>query len=395
MANQEQHQEWEQWGFRTRAIHAGQEPDSATGAVTVPIYQTSTYAQEGLGRHHGFEYSRTNNPTRQALEEALAAVERGRYGIAYGSGMAATASVIHLLSAGDHVVAGQDLYGGVYRIFERVYRRFGVDVTYVDAVDPNAIAAACNPRTKLVWVETPTNPLLTLVDLEATAGVAHEHGALLAVDNTFASPYLQNPLSLGADVVVHSTTKYIGGHSDVVGGVVVVNDSSLAEQLHFDQNASGGIPGPFDAWLTLRGLKTLAVRMEQHAENAGRLARFLQHHEGVEHVIYPGLSDHPQHALAERQMRNAGGMVSFRVRPRAGESARQSAERVLEKVRLFALAESLGGVESLIGHPASMTHAAIPVEDREARGITDNLIRLSIGIEDGEDLEEDLAHALR
>lgn len=395
MANQEQHQEWEQWGFRTRAIHAGQEPDSATGAVTVPIYQTSTYAQEGLGRHHGFEYSRTNNPTRHALEEALAAVERGRYGIAYGSGMAATASVIHLLSAGDHVVAGQDLYGGVYRIFERVYRRFGVDVTYVDAVDPNAIAAACNPRTKLVWVETPTNPLLTLVDLEATAGVAHEHGALLAVDNTFASPYLQNPLSLGADVVVHSTTKYIGGHSDVVGGAVVVNDSSLAEQLHFDQNASGGIPGPFDAWLTLRGLKTLAVRMEQHAENAGRLARFLQHHEGVEHVIYPGLSDHPQHALAERQMRNAGGMVSFRVRPRAGESARQSAERVLEKVRLFALAESLGGVESLIGHPASMTHAAIPVEDREARGITDNLIRLSIGIEDGEDLEEDLAHALR
>lgn len=382
------------WGFSTRAIHAGQDPDPATGSVTVPIYQTSTYAQDGLGRPRGYEYSRTNNPTRHALEEALAAAERGQFGIAYASGMAATASVLHLIQSGDHVVAGADLYGGVYRIFERVYRRFGVDVTYCDAADATQVAGALRPNTRLVWMETPTNPLLSLVDIAAVAALSRQHGAWLAVDNTFASPYLQNPLELGADIVVHSTTKYIGGHSDVVGGAVIVNDADLAERLHFDQNASGGIPGPFDAWLTLRGLKTLAVRMDRHVQNAMRIARMLESHAGVERTLYPGLPSHPQHTLAGQQMRGPGGMVSFAVRPKSGESRIEAARRVLDRVAVFCLAESLGGVESLIGHPSTMTHAAIPEAERERRGITQNLIRLSVGIEDVDDLMDDLSRAL-
>jgi cystathionine gamma-lyase len=384
----------EEWGFRTRAIHAGQPPDPSTGAVIVPIYATSTFAQEAPGRHKGFDYSRTGNPTRQALEEALAAVEGGRYGIAYASGMAAIASVVHLLGAGDEVVAGEDLYGGTYRLFERVYRRFGITVRYVDARDPERLRAAMGPRTRLVWVETPSNPLLGIVDLRAAAQIAHGAGALLAVDSTFASPYLQHPLELGADLVVHSTTKYIGGHSDVVGGAVVVNDPDLAERLHFDQNASGAVPGPFDAWLTLRGLKTLAVRMEAHEQSAREVARFLAGHPEVERVAYPGLPDHPQHELAGRQMRGYGAMLSFAVRPRPGETPRQAAERVLGKVRLFCLADSLGGVESLIGHPASMTHASLPEAERQRRGITDHLIRVSVGLEDVADLLADLRQAL-
>ena len=383
------------WGFATRSIHAAQEPDPSTGAVTVPIFATSTFNnKEGLGRRGPYEYSRTNNPTRAALEGALAAVEGGGYGIAYASGMAAAASVLHLLNAGDHVLAGADLYGGVYRLLEKVYKRFGVEVSYVDASSPDAVEAAVRPNTRLVWVETPTNPLLTIVDIPLLAGVAHRHHALLAVDNTFATPYLQNPLQLGADIVAHSTTKYIGGHSDVVGGAVVVRDADLAERLHFDQNASGGIPGPFDAWLTLRGLKTLSVRMDRHLRNADRLARFLADHPDVERVHYPGLETHPQHALASAQMRGYGGMVTFAVRPKPGESPRDAAQRVVGRVSLFLLAESLGGVESLVCHPATMTHAAIPEAEREARGISQNLIRLSVGIENVEDLLQDLEQAL-
>lgn len=384
----------EHWGFGTRAIHAGQAPDPSTGAVNVPIYQTSTFAQDGLGRDRGFQYARTDNPTRRALEQAAASLEGGRFGVAYASGMAAATSILHLLSAGDHVVAGSDLYGGVYRLLEQVFKRYGVTVTYVDATRPEAVRAAMGPATRMVWVETPTNPLLTVVDLAAMADLAHAGGARLVVDNTFASPYLQNPLDHGADIVMHSSTKYLAGHSDLVGGVAVVRDPDLAAQLHRDQNTVGGVPGPMDAWLTLRGLKTLAVRMERHVANATRVADFLARHPEVEQVRYPGRADHPQHELAARQMRGPGGMVSFWVRPRPGETPRDAAARVLGATRLFLLAESLGGVESLIGHPASMTHAAIPEPERVRRGITDNLIRLSVGIEEADDLVRDLDRAL-
>jgi cystathionine beta-lyase/cystathionine gamma-synthase len=375
--------------FETRAIHVGQEPDPTTGATIVPIYQTSTYTQEGLGKHKGYEYSRTGNPTRTALEACLASLEGASHGLAFASGLAATAAVLNLLSAGDHVVAAEDLYGGTYRLFERVYRRYGLSFTYVDARDPANLRAAMRPETRLVWIETPTNPLLHLVDIAAAAQIARDARVPLVVDNTFASPYFQRPLDLGATIVVHSTTKYVGGHSDLVGGAVLTSDPERFETIKFHQNAVGGVPGPMDCWLALRGVKTLALRMREHERNATAVARFLAEHPRVETVYYPGLPDHPQHELAKRQMSGFGGMVSFVVR---GDRAR--AEAVLRGTRLFSLAESLGGVESLISHPATMTHASIPAEERARRGIFDTLIRLSVGIEAVDDLVEDLEGAL-
>jgi cystathionine beta-lyase/cystathionine gamma-synthase len=376
--------------FQTRAIHAGQDADPATGATIVPIYQTSTYTQEGLGKHKGYEYSRTGNPTRTALEECLASLEGATHGLAFASGLAATSAVLNLLSAGDHVVAAEDLYGGTYRLFERVYRRYGLTFTYVDARDPANLRAALRPETRLIWIETPTNPLLHLVDIAAAGAIAREAGVPLVVDNTFASPYFQRPLDLGATLIVHSTTKYIGGHSDLIGGAVLTSDDAIWETIKFHQNAVGGVPGPMDCWLALRGVKTLALRMREHAANAMAVARALAEHPAVERVYYPGLPDHPQHDLARRQMSGFGGMLSFVVR-----GDRPRAEAVLRGTRLFSLAESLGGVESLISHPATMTHASIPAEERARRGILDTLIRLSVGIEDAEDLIADLDAALR
>ena len=376
--------------FETRAIHVGQEPDPATGATITPIYQTSTYTQEGLGRHKGYEYSRTGNPTRSALEQCLASLENAAYGLAFASGLAATSAVLNLLSAGDHVVAAEDLYGGTYRLFERVYRRYGLSFTYVDAREPGHLRAALRPETRMIWIETPTNPLLHLVDVAAAAEIAREARVPLVVDNTFASPYFQRPLDLGAAVVVHSTTKYIGGHSDLIGGAVLTSDEEIYQAVKFHQNAIGGVPGPFDCWLALRGVKTLALRMREHERNAAAVARFLAEHPAAEKVYYPGLPDHPQHELARRQMSGFGGIVSFVVR---GDPAR--AEAVLRGTRLFSLAESLGGVESLISHPATMTHAAVPAAERARRGITDSLIRLSVGIEAADDLIADLSDALQ
>jgi cystathionine beta-lyase/cystathionine gamma-synthase len=375
--------------FETRAIHVGQEPDPTTGATIVPIYQTSTYTQEGIGRHKGYEYSRTGNPTRAALEACLASLENAAHGLAFASGLAATSAVLNLLSSGDHVVAAEDLYGGTYRLFERVYRRYGVAFTYVDAREADNLRRALRPETRLIWIETPTNPLLHLVDIAAAAEIAREARIPLAVDNTFASPYFQRPLDLGATIVVHSTTKYLGGHSDLIGGAVLTSDEEIYTTVRFHQNAVGGVPGPFDCWLALRGLKTLAVRMREHERNAAAIAAFLAEHPDVERVYYPGLPDHPQHALARRQMSGFGGMVSFVVR-----GDRERAEAALRGTRLFALAESLGGVESLISHPATMTHAAIPAEERARRGILDTLIRLSVGIEATEDLIADLERGL-
>ena len=376
--------------FATRAIHAGQEPDPSTGAVMTPIFQTSTYAQAGLGEHKGYEYSRSGNPTRTVLETCLAALENGRYGLAFASGLAAEQAALSLLSAGDHLVSCDDLYGGTYRLFERVYKRYNVETSYVSAsADVAAYEQAIRPNTKMLWLETPTNPLLVLVDIRALAEMAHRHRLLVVVDNTFASPYFQQPLQLGADIVVHSTTKYINGHSDVIGGALVMNDSTAYESIKFYQNAAGGVPGPFDAWLTLRGIKTLAVRMRQHAENAMTVARFLSEHPRVEKVYYPGLLSHPDHELARRQMSGFGGMVSFQFK---GDY--DAVTRMVRRFKVFALAESLGGVESLVCHPASMTHASIPREIREARGLTDTLLRLSVGIEDAEDLLADLEQVL-
>ncbi|HEV7127827.1 MAG TPA: cystathionine gamma-synthase [Ktedonobacterales bacterium] len=375
--------------FATRAIHAGQEPDPHTGATITPIFQTSTYTQEGLGKHKGYEYSRTHNPTRTALEACLASLENAEYGLAFASGMAATSAVLSLLAPGDHVVACDDLYGGSYRIFERVVRKGGVDFTYVPARDAAAYERAIRPTTKMIWVETPTNPLLTLVDIKQVAEIARRHQLTMVVDNTFASPYLQQPLDLGAQVVVHSTTKYINGHSDVIGGAVLTSDEHLYGEMKFYQNAAGGVPSPFDAWLTLRGVKTLAVRMRQHCENAMRIARFLEGHPRVRQVYYPGLATHPDHALASRQMRDFGGMVSF-----AFEGTRADVDTFVRHLRVFALAESLGGIESLCCHPASMTHASIPAAERERRGVTETLLRLSVGIEGVEDLIADLDQAL-
>jgi cystathionine gamma-lyase len=376
--------------FATRAIHVGQEPDLATGATIVPIYQTSTYTQEAPGKHKGYEYSRTANPTRNALEECVASLEGAEYGLAFASGLAATIATMSLLSPGDHVVAGDDLYGGTYRLFEKVLPRTGgLDFTYADTSDPESVERSLRPETKLLWIETPTNPMLTLSDIKELSEMAHERGAVVAVDNTFASPYFQNPLALGADIVVHSTTKYMGGHSDVVGGAVATSNPDFYEGIKFYQNAAGGVPGPFDSWIVLRGLKTLAVRMRQHEENALAVAQFLQRHPEVETVNYPGLQSHPQHELAKRQMSGFSGMVSFTLRGGA-----EAAYAAMRKTRIFSFAESLGGVESLITHPATMTHAAIPRERREARGITDGLMRLSVGIEDKEDLIADLDRAI-
>jgi len=374
--------------FSTRAIHAGQEADPATGATIVPIYQTSTFTQSGVGEHKGYDYSRTVNPTRTALQQQLASLENAAYCSAFSSGMAATSAVTNLLSAGDHVVVGEDLYGGTYRIFTKVFARYGIEFAFVDMSDLDATRAAVRPNTKMLWAETPTNPLLNLVDIAALAALKPD-GAVLAVDNTFASPYFQAPLALGADIVVHSTTKYIGGHSDAVGGAAMTNDSGLAETIKFHQNAVGGVPGPFDAWLTMRGAKTLAVRMREHARNAELVARFLDERSDVERVYYPGLASHPQHALAARQMSGYGGMLSFAI---AGDAQRAFA--FAKATKLFSLAESLGGVESLVGIPARMTHGSIPADERARRGITDNLIRLSVGIEDADDLIADLRDAL-
>jgi cystathionine gamma-lyase len=376
--------------FATRAIHVGQEPDPATGATITPIYQTSTYTQEAPGQHKGYEYSRTANPTRSALEECVAALEGGEYGLAFASGLAATIATMSLLSPGDHVVAGDDLYGGTYRLFDRVLPRTGgLEFTYADTTDPKAVEKALRPETRLLWIETPTNPMLTLSDIAELSEMAHGRGALVAVDNTFASPYFQNPLALDADIVVHSTTKYMGGHSDVVGGAVVTSNEGFYEEIKFYQNAAGGVPGPFDSWIVLRGLKTLAVRMRQHEENALAVAEFLQGHPEVETVNYPGLPSHPQHELAKRQMSGFSGMVSFTLKGGA-----EAAYAAVQRTEVFSFAESLGGVESLITHPATMTHAAIPKEQREARGVTDGLMRLSVGIEDKEDLISDLDRAI-
>ncbi len=376
-------------GFATRAIHVGQAADPATGATIVPIYQTSTYTQEAIGEHKGYMYSRSANPTRTAFETCLASLEKAEHGLAFASGMAATTAVISLLKAGDHVLAGNDLYGGTYRVFEKVFARLGIEFSYVDARDPAQMASHLQKNTRMVWLETPTNPLLRLCDIRAISKKAHAHGAYVCVDNTFLSPYFQQPLTLGADVVVHSTTKYIGGHSDVVGGAVLVNDADLYQQLAFLQNSMGGVPGPFDTWLALRGLKTLALRMEAHQKNALAVARFLKAHSEITAVNYPGLPEHPQHGLACEQMSGFGGMMSFEVR-----GGIKAGKRVAESTRLFSLAESLGGVESLIGHPATMTHGAIPAEQRRAIGLSDGLIRLSVGIEDLQDLLADLDQAL-
>lgn len=374
--------------FSTKAIHVGQEADPATGATIVPIYQTSTYTQSRVGEHKGFDYSRTINPTRLALERQLASLEGARYASAFSSGMAATSAVISLLSAGDHVVVGDDLYGGTYRLFERIYTRFGLGFTYVDMRRPNAVAAAMRPNTKLLWIETPSNPLLNIVDIAAIAALRRPD-QIVVVDNTFATPYFQQPLSLGAQIVVHSTTKYVGGHSDVVGGVAITDESDLFDRIKFAQNAAGGVPGPHDAWLTMRGAKTLALRMREHAHNAGLIAEFLESRGDVERVYYPGLRSHPQHELAARQMSGFGGMLSFVLK---GGPAR--ALDFAAGLAYFSLAESLGGVESLICHPARMTHGSIPKDVREARGVTDALLRLSVGIEDVDDLIGDLRQSL-
>jgi cystathionine gamma-lyase len=389
----------------TLAVHAGQEPEPRTGAISTPVFLTSTYVQDGPGGHKGYEYSRTHNPTREAMERNIAALEGGRFGIAFASGCAATTTILHTLQAGDHVIAGDDLYGGTFRIFERVMKQFGLRTTYVDPTRPESFAAAIEPATKMVWVETPTNPLLKLCDLSAVAALCKQHGLLFVVDNTFMSPMLQRPLDLGAALVVHSSTKYLNGHADVVGGIAVTNDSALHERLRFLQNAIGAVPSPMDSFLVLRGTKTLHLRMERHSQNAFQLATWLESLIGInggrggliERVVYPGLPSHPQHALARQQLVSlgghvGGGMITFFVRD--GERpALQRAVNILRSVRLIACAESLGGVESLIEHPATMTHASIPVEQRNQLGISDGLIRLSVGVESLEDLRADLEQA--
>ena len=376
--------------FGTRAIHAGQQPDPSTGAIMTPIYATSTYVQSSPGVHKGFEYSRSQNPTRFAYERCVADLEGGTRGLAFASGLAATSTLLDLLDSGSHVVAADDLYGGTYRLFERVRRRSaGLDFTFTDLGKPGALEAALRPETRLVWVETPSNPMLRILDLESIARTAHAHGALAVADNTFASPWLQRPLEHGFDIVVHSATKYLNGHSDVIGGVMVLREAELGERMAFLQNAVGAVPGPFDSFLILRGLKTLHLRMERHCTNANQLAGWLENHRAVERVLYPGLPSHPEHELAKRQMQAFGGMITVILR--GGLEASRTA---LERFQVFALAESLGGVESLVEHPAIMTHASIPAERRAALGISDGLIRLSVGVEDVEDLRADLEQAL-
>jgi len=371
--------------FETKAIHIGQAPDPATGAIIVPIFQTSTYVQKSPGAHKGYEYSRTGNPTRTALEECLASLEEGKYGLAFASGMAAISTVLNLLKAGDQVVSCDDLYGGTYRIFEKVYRDYGLDFVYVEATQPANFEKAITKKTKLVWLETPTNPLLKIVDLKAVAEIARKNKLISVVDNTFATPYFQKPLKLGIDIVVHSTTKFLGGHSDVIGGAIVTSNSRYYERMKFCQNAVGGVPGPMDCFLVLRGLKTLSVRMKEHEKNAKKIALFLHKHPKVKKVFFPGLSSHPQHKLAAKQMEGFGAIISFTLK-----SNLSGTKRFLSKLKLFALAESLGGVESLAEHPAIMTHASLPRNVRESLGITDSFIRISVGIENVNDLIEDL-----
>ncbi|HKV51265.1 MAG TPA: PLP-dependent aspartate aminotransferase family protein [Gemmatimonadaceae bacterium] len=374
-------------GLGTRAIHAGQRPEPLAGAIMTPVYLTSTYVQEGLGKNKGFEYSRTRNPTRDALERNVAALEDGRHGFAFASGTACVDSIMKLFQSGDHVICGQNVYGGTFRLFDKLLQKMGLRFSFVDTRDAQRIADACTPRTVAVLVETPTNPLMWITDLTAAADAAHHAGAMLIVDNTFATPVFQKPFAHGADIVFHSTTKYLNGHSDMVGGMAVVRDDDLAERLAFIQNASGAVPGPFDCWLALRGTKTLHLRMPRHDENGRRIAAWLVDRVGEEHVIYPGLHSHPQHELACRQMRGFGGMISVDL------GSRERAGKVLERTRIFSLAESLGGVESLISHPASMTHASVPPEQRAALGITEGMVRLSCGVEDVGDLIADLDHA--
>ncbi|HML70479.1 MAG TPA: cystathionine gamma-synthase [Macellibacteroides fermentans] len=376
--------------FSTMAIHEGQAPDAATGATVVPVYQTSTFTQQGIGEHKGFEYSRLSNPTRTALEVSLAALEHARYGLAFASGLAAEHAVFSLLNPGDHIVTVANVYGGTVRLFERLFSRYGITFSYVEGSDAQEFEGAIGSNTKLIWLETPTNPLLTIVDIEAVAAIARARGVLLAVDNTFASPYFQRPLELGADIVVQSTTKYIAGHSDVIGGAVLLNDASIYEELRFFQNTIGAIPGPQDVWLTLRGVKTLAVRMRQHEANAFAVARFLQDHPRVSQVYFPGLPQHPNHEVARRQMSGFGGMVSFRLK----EGNRESVNAFVKKLKVFSLADSLGGVESLVCFPMVMTHDAVPEKQRLELGITGDLLRLSIGIEGIDDLLADLKQAL-
>ena len=376
--------------FATKAIHVGQEPDKTTGATIVPIYETSTYTQPAPGQHLGFDYSRTINPTRVALERCLASLENAQHGSAFASGMAATAATMNLLSAGDHVVVTDDLYGGTFRLFDKVLARYGLTFTYVDATDPRNVEAAMRKNTRMIWMETPTNPLMKIVDIATVASLSKAWETLLAVDNTFATPYLQNPLDLGADIVVHSTTKYIGGHSDAIGGFVAVNRDDLFQTIKFHQNSVGGVPGPFDCFLTLRGAKTLALRMREHERNARAVAAFLSGCGDIEKLYYPGLPAHPGHDIARRQMRGFGGMISFI--PKGGAAR---AKAIAKATKIFSLAESLGGVESLICHPVSMTHGAIPQDVREARGVDDALLRLSVGIEAEADIIADLEQALK
>jgi cystathionine gamma-synthase/cystathionine gamma-lyase len=375
--------------FETKAIHSGQEPDSSTGAVIVPVYQTSTYQQEAIGKHKGYEYSRTDNPTRTALETCIAELEGGRYGLAFSSGVAATAAVFSMFGKGTNIVLGDDLYGGTYRLVEKVFRKWGFSATYADVDDLRSFKKSITAKTRLIWIESPTNPLLKVIDIKRLAKIAKEKNVLLAVDNTFASPYFQNPIALGADIVVHSTTKYINGHSDIVGGALVVNDEALYRQLKFYQNAAGAVPGPWDCWLTLRGLKTLAVRMKEHEKNALYLAEFLSKHRKVAKIYYPGLKGTRDYNIASEQMSGFGGMLSFEIK---GEFS--SVEKFFSGLKIFLLAESLGGVESLACYPAKMTHASIPKEERLRRGIKDNLIRISVGLENREDLKADLENAL-
>jgi cystathionine beta-lyase/cystathionine gamma-synthase len=374
----------------TKVVHAGMHPDPSTGAIMTPIYQTSTYVQEAPGVNKGFEYARSQNPTRKALEEAMAVIENGKYGLVFGSGVAATDAVMRLFKPGDEIICSNDLYGGTYRLFSKIYENFGLKFVYVNTSDPKNVQASITENTKLIWVETPTNPLMNITDIRAIADIAKNAGILLCVDNTFASPYLQNPLDLGADLVMHSATKYLGGHSDVIQGSLIMNDAALREKLYFIQKSCGAVPGPMDCFLVLRGIKTLALRMKAHSENGAKIAHWLKAHPKVDKVYWPGFEDHPGYAIAKSQMKDFGGMISFELKNDSVEEVK----RVMMATKLFSLAESLGGVESLINHPASMTHASIPREERIKNGLRDSLIRLSVGIEDADDLIADLKQAI-
>ena len=376
--------------FETKAIHAGQLPDPSTGAIIPPVYQTSTYVVEAPGKDKGYVYSRTSNPTRKALEDNLAALEEGKYGLAFASGMAAENTILNLFSSGVHLICNDDVYGGTYRLFTQLYKNYGMTFDFVDANDPKNIEKHINQNTKLIWIETPSNPLLKIIDIQKVSKIAHKHGLLVVVDNTFATPFLQQPLLLGVDIIVHSTTKYLSGHSDIIGGALVISDQELYERLSFFQNAVGSVPGPFDCWLVLRGIKTLALRMERHCQNALKIARYLKDHPKVAKVYYPGLPSHPQYQLAKKQMKGFGGMISFELRGNLNKAV-----RFICSTKLFALAESLGGVESLICHPATMTHSSVPREERIRAGFKDELIRISVGVENVDDLIEDLENAFR